>query len=281
MYVTGETFETPFDISSIPIVPREQADAEDRNLKMRSSQMPTLKAPSTSAARPSAGPSAAEAASSAAAAAQKYASQLATVPELKPYGALLKSSSEVELTESETEYVVTAIKHVFKEHLVLQFNVKNTLPETVLEDVSMITTPSEDEDVELEEDFIIPAAKLASDEPGVIYVSFKRTGEETNYATTSFTNVLKFTSKEIDPSSGKAEAEGYEDEYQVEDLELTGGDYILPAFAGSFDNIWEQVGAAGQEAVETYSLGTAVKGIQGTLYTIFYCILFLQLTADG
>jgi len=151
---------------------------------------------------------------------------------------------------------------VFKEHLVLQFNVKNTLPETVLEDVSMITTPAEDEDVELEEDFIIPAAKLASDEPGVIYVSFKRTGEETNYATTSFTNVLKFTSKEIDPSSGEAEAEGYEDEYQVEDLELTGGDYILPAFAGSFDNVWEQVGAAGQEAVETYSLGTAVKGIQ-------------------
>lgn len=28
-------------------------------------------------------------------------------------------------------------------------------------------------------------------------------------------NVLKFTVKEIDPSTGEAEEEGYEDEYQV------------------------------------------------------------------
>jgi coatomer protein complex subunit gamma len=113
----------------------------------------------------------------------------------------------------------------------------------------MITTPSdpesEDENVGLEEDFIIPALKLANEEIGTIYVSFKRTREESNYTTTTFTNVLKFTSKEIDPSTGEPEAQGFEDEYQVEDLELAGGDYIIPAFIGSFGNVWEQVRAAG------------------------------------
>jgi hypothetical protein len=34
-------------------------------------------------------------------------------------------------------------------------------------------------------------------------------------ATGKMMNVLKFTVKEIDPSSGEAEEEGYEDEYQV------------------------------------------------------------------
>lgn len=279
MYVTGDasTFSKPFDISSIPIVTRAEADAEDRSLKMRSATMPTLKAPSSGTPRPSAGPAAAaEAATTAAAASAQYVQQLSGVPELKPYGPLLKSSREVELTESETEYVVVAIKHIFKEHIVLQFNVKNTLTDTVLEDVSMITTPSDPEDggeVSLEEDFIIPAPKLGSDETGTIYVTFKRIGEESNYAITTFTNVLKFTSKEIDPSTGEPEDQGFEDEYQVEDLELTGGDYVVPAFAGSFGNVWEQVGAAGEEATETYSLGTAVKGIQGTISHLSFILL--------
>lgn len=34
--------------------------------------------------------------------------------------------------------------------------------------------------------------------------------------------------KEVDPSSGEVEDEGYEDEYQLEDLEITAADYIAP-----------------------------------------------------
>jgi coatomer protein complex subunit gamma len=110
--------------------------------------------------------------------------------------------------------------------------------------------------------------KLAQDEVGTIWVSFKRSAEE-GYPTGSFTNVLKFTSKEIDPASGKPEEEGYEDEYQVEDLELVSGDYLVPAFAGSWDNVWEQVGAAGEEATESYALGTGLRGIQGMYLSSF------------
>lgn len=88
------------------------ADAEDRTKKLTTAT-PTLKAPST-------GPkpiskTGAEAAATASAAAQKYAQQLQAIPEIAAYGGVLKSSSPVELTESETEYVVTAVKHIFKE----------------------------------------------------------------------------------------------------------------------------------------------------------------------
>lgn len=261
MYVTADdksTFNTPFDISSIPIVTREQADAEDRTKKL-TTVTPTLKAPKAgpTKAAPATG---AEAIASASAATQKYAQELMRIPEMKNYGSLLKSSSIVELTESETEYVVSAIKHIFKEHIVLQYEVKNTLPDTVIENVSVVATPAEEE--ELEEDFIIPAAKLATDEPGTIYVSFKKSGGEASFPVSSFSNSLKFTSKEIDPTTGEPEEGGYDDEYEVEALELTGSDYVIPAFAGNFSHIWEQVGANGEEADETLQL-SGVKSIAG------------------
>jgi coatomer subunit gamma len=79
---------------------------------------PTLKAPS---AGPKTSAKAADTASTTAAATQKYAQELQKIPELAAYGGVLKSSPVIELTESETEYVVKAIKHVFKEHVVLQF----------------------------------------------------------------------------------------------------------------------------------------------------------------
>src|ERR1700760_4039321 len=107
MYVTDsskETFATPFDLSKIPVVTREQADAEDRTKKLTTAT-PTLKAPSAGPKPVSRG--GVEAAASATAAAQKYAAQLQAIPELASYGGVLKSSSVIELTESETEYVVS------------------------------------------------------------------------------------------------------------------------------------------------------------------------------
>ena len=261
MYVTANdkaTFATAFDMSSVPVVTHEQALAEERTKKLTSAT-PTLKAPS-------AGPKKAQANGgvdgvvSATSDAQKHAQQLMRIPELKAHGTLLRSSSPVELTESETEYVVTAIKHIFKEHIVLQYDIKNTLPDTILEEVSVVATPAE-EDESLEEEFIIPVSRLPTDQPGTVYISFKK-NSNTAYPITSFTNILKFTSKEIDPTSGEPDETGYEDEYQVEDLELMGSDYVMPAFAGSFDHVWEQTGAHGDESSETLQL-TSIKSIAG------------------
>ena len=44
-----------------------------------------------------------------------------------PLGRAFNSSKEVALTETEMEYVVTCVKHVFESHIVLQFSVLNTI----------------------------------------------------------------------------------------------------------------------------------------------------------
>ena len=64
-----------------------------------------------------------------------YAGVLAGVPQLAALGAPFLSSEAQMLTEEETEYSVSLVKHVFEAHLVLQFNCTNTVAEQVLEDV--------------------------------------------------------------------------------------------------------------------------------------------------
>lgn len=82
--------------------------------------------------------------------------------------------------------------------------------------------PSEDSG--LTEDFIIPQPSLTSAEsPGLVYVSFTR-NDPSDFAVGAFTCTLKFISKEVDPTSGQPEEEGYDDEYQVEELDLSAGD---------------------------------------------------------
>jgi hypothetical protein len=113
----------------------------------------------------------------------------------------------------------------------------------------------------LKEDFIIPIPELRSSTlPGIVYVSFTRLDPE-EYSLASFACTLKFISKEVDPSSGEPEEEGYDDEYQLEEVELgAGGDYIVPSYA-TFTSEWEQLQGKAT-ATETFSLG-AMDGIKG------------------
>jgi coatomer subunit gamma len=266
MYVTSDNknvFSKAFDLSTIPVVSHEQALAEERTKKLHTAT-PTLKAPSTGPIKPQLN-GAAERGAATAATTQKYEEAFKRIPELKAYGPVLKSSPVIELTESETEYVVTAVKHILKRHIVLQYDIKNTLPDTVLEDVSIIATPAEEDEPSLEEDFLIPAPKLSTNEPGTVYVAFKKLeSPSSTFPITTFSNILKFTSKEIDPSTGEPDANGYDDEYEVDGLDLSGADYVVPAFAGSFDHVWEGVGANNnaEEASETLQLGN-MKSLSG------------------
>ncbi|KAJ8702064.1 coatomer subunit gamma [Pleurotus ostreatus] len=246
-----------FDVSSVPKISRAQAAQEAaRPSTLDTIGIPTSKASTSDSPAP---PTQAERQSA-------YAEQLAEVPELSSYGPVLNSSSTpAQLTESETEYQVTCVKHIFKEHIVFQFNISNTLPDTVLEGVSVFMQPQSD-DAGLTEDFIIPLPSLsAATSPGIVYVSFTRESPET-YTIASFQCTLKFVSKELDPSTGEPEEEGYEDEYQLEEVELSaGGDYIVPSYA-TFGAEWDRL-KSGPNATETFAL-SAMESIKAACDSI-------------
>lgn len=94
-----------------------------------------------------------------------YAEQLAAVPQIAALGTVFKSSMPVELTESETEYYVRCIKHVFAEHLVFQFDCTNTLNDQILEDA--VVQMENGEGFEVVQ--TVAASKLAYNQPATTY----------------------------------------------------------------------------------------------------------------
>ncbi|GAA5866440.1 hypothetical protein JCM3774_004684 [Rhodotorula dairenensis] len=243
--------EQPFDLTAVPKVSKEQVLEQARASRKDAIDVVAMTSEASGSTTPAA------AAASASETQSAYAKQLAEVPEFAEYGSVLKSTPKpVELTERETEYVVSAVKHVFAEHVVFQFNVRNTVEAVHLENVVVVMQPAEEG--ELVEDFIIPVQSLGPNSDGVVYVSFSRTNPGA-YATGAFGNTLRFISKEIDPESGEPEEDGYDDEYQLEELDLGAADYIVPSYA-AFATEWDRLRSAAS-VQETFAL-TALDSLK-------------------
>lgn len=191
-----------------------------------------------------------------------YAEQLAAIPDFANLGPLFKSSTlPIELTESETEYMVRCIKHTYSRYIVFQFDCTNTLNDQVLEKVTVSMEPSDGFEVLK----CIPCAKLSYDTPGTTY-TLVRLPEDPTSVTGTFSCTLKFLVKDCDPNTGEADEEGYDDEYVLEDVEVAVGDHVQKVMKPNFGASWEEVGPD-NEMEDTYALSTmktledAVKNI--------------------
>lgn len=68
----------------------------------------------------------------------------------------------------------------------------------------------------------------------------------------AFTNTLTFEVKDCDPTTGEADPEGYNDEYQVEDIEVTTSDYIRASYISNFAEEYENLVEG--EIIDTFAL---------------------------
>jgi len=180
-----------------------------------------------------------------------FVEKLAAVPELQKLnlGHLFRSSQPVELTESETEYTVAVIKHVFPGHIVLQFDCINTLADQLLEQVRVELELGEGWDLVTE----VMAPALQYNVGGTIYCVIS-TPEDLSDCVTTIAANLKFTVKDCDPNTGEPDSdEGYDDEYQLEDIEIAVADYVQRVMKGNFGAAWEELGQE-NELEDTFSL---------------------------
>ncbi|XP_076343062.1 coatomer subunit gamma-2-like isoform X2 [Tachypleus tridentatus] len=192
-----------------------------------------------------------------------FAEQLASVAELAAVGLgpLFKSSQPVELTESETEYVVHCIKHTFPNHIVLQFNCINTLNDQILENVQVEVEPSEGFELVCN----VPCSKLPYNVTGTTYTCLRLPDDAIMVAGT-FSNTLKYLVKDCDPNIGEADEEGYEDEYILEDLEVTVTDHVQKTVKPNFAAAWEELGPD-NELEDTFAL-TSMKTMEESIKNI-------------
>ncbi|KAF8768520.1 hypothetical protein HU200_007530 [Digitaria exilis] len=90
-----------------------------------------------------------------------------------------------------------------------------------------------------------PLESLPYDSPGQTFVLLK---------SQKVLWVDSFVVFQVDPSTGEAEDDGVEDEYQLEDLEIVSADYMLKVGVSNFRNAWESMDPE-SERVDEYGLG--------------------------
>uniref|UniRef100_A0A8D0UET3 Coatomer subunit gamma n=1 Tax=Sus scrofa TaxID=9823 RepID=A0A8D0UET3_PIG len=180
-----------------------------------------------------------------------FQEQLAAIPEFMNLGPLFKSSEPVQLTEAETEYFVRCVKHMFTHHVVFQFDCTNTLNDQLLEKVTVQVEPSDSYEVLC----CIPAASLPYNQPGICYTLVRLPDDDSIAAAGTFSCTMKFTVRDCDPDTGVPAEEGYDDEYVLEDLEVTVSDHIQKVLKPNFAAAWEEVGDT-FEKEETFALSS-------------------------
>jgi coatomer subunit gamma len=178
------------------------------------------------------------------------ASIIYAIPELASLGRAFRSCPPVPLTESETEYVVTCTKHIFPKHVVLQFSVQNTIEDQRLDNVTVLIDDSDSE-------IFTASGEIAGN--GITYGSTKNcfTVLERNMdaalAPSTFTCELRFTVVQVDPATGEEEGDKFEEEYPLEDLEVSTADFMAKVSVPDFRKAWEAIGND-NEVLEKYAL---------------------------
>jgi coatomer protein complex subunit gamma len=154
-------------------------------------------------------------------------------------------------SESETEYVVRCIKHIFPAHCVLQFDCTNTLNDQLLENVqAALELPDGYELVDT-----LKLERLEYNVPGTFYVILATPEDMSEWAGT-VSATLKFVVKDCDPTTGEPDTdEGYPDEYLLEDLDISVADFVQRAAKANFGAAWEELGPT-NELEDTYALSS-------------------------
>ncbi|KAI2503067.1 coatomer subunit alpha [Fragilaria crotonensis] len=172
------------------------------------------------------------------------------IPELAALGRTFRSSQPVQLTESETEYVVQCIKHIFPNHVVLQFTVQNTIEEQRLDNVTVVLDDSDAEAFNVSGE--IAADGIAYGETKSCFAVLER---DANLALSPCTMAceLRFTVVQVDPTTGDAEGDTFEEEYPLEDLEISTADFMAKVSVPDFRKAWDAVGND-NEVLEKFAL---------------------------
>jgi len=175
---------------------------------------------------------------------------LSKLPQFVHIGQRFSSSKRAALSESGTEYEVTCIKHVYASHLLLQFSVNNTLEDQLLENVTVAVDIASAPGLAFESE--LPCPKVPYGTPGDAFLCLRRVE---GLPIGSFPCTLKFVVKDVDPAKGEPDDDetGYDDEYNLEELEIAAADFMKRVPVLDFREAWDTIGN-GCEVVETFSL---------------------------
>jgi coatomer protein complex subunit gamma len=182
------------------------------------------------------------------------AAEMYKIPELAALGRVFRSTPPVELTESETEYVVSYIKHVMDDHIVLEFTITNTIADQLLTDTCVkLEQVDSTESYEIVTSVSAPILRCGTTARSWLVL---RSRSDSRFGVAAhFMAELKFRVVEVDPVTGEIEGdeEGFQEEYPLEDVEFSTADFVAKANIGEFRQVWDSLDKS-QEVLQKFSL---------------------------
>lgn len=193
----------------------------------------------------------------------KYLSELSAFPQLANLiskARIVKSSTPEMLTPAETEYQVKLTKHIFSNNIIiLQFDCCCSLTEVLHRNVIVKFKGIEGFEIAC----TIPIEELKPNVQAPTYVALRATDGLVTCEMSCFLDFDVFT---YDAASGDVDPDGYKDQYELNDLEITLADFLskyrqlvpTTVLTGSeFARLWESdkfKSENGGEVVERYAL---------------------------
>lgn len=238
VHITSENKSAAFDVTVLPSEESYRATMKAQ-AALAETKKPTPGVPGKAAAVAEATGHAAEAkATTAASELMKIVSQFGD-----DTGPLQHTCRPKYLTETEAEYTVQVIKHMFKNHIVLELYVSNTVQGIALENIEVkLTGLAESGWVHVGDSTI---GKLNYGDNGSAYVCLKSVGGETdevNVRCGTLGASLKYLVYEGEDDVG------YEDGFPLEKIVISMADYMSPKALpqGQHKSLWEEMSKAAE-----------------------------------
>jgi len=177
--------------------------------------------------------------------------QIRGIPQLASLGKIIKSSDKIELTESETEYVVECVKHITDDnHILLECSITNTVSDQLLKNVRVSLNST---DATYTTVLSIPIPVLQYNTSAQTWVLLKPEADAVFGSPAQFVAELEFFVLEGEIDEIDPDEEGFAEEYPLEDLEISIADFMIHSKITNFREEWESIPRT-QEILQKYAL---------------------------
>ncbi|CAJ0945500.1 unnamed protein product, partial [Mesorhabditis belari] len=230
-YVEEKKFDKPFDMRVVPIAAQPITHTEKPKPKLADPEDLKPKAPKK----------------------PEHSERLGALPQLAQLGPLFHSSSNIPLNDSVSEYTVQMIKHTFTNHIVLQFDCRNTVEDQRLVEVAVVLEEQGDEpEWQITDRIDIDALPYGETRSAYLVLEYPDSGAVVG----QFECSLKFKVKDVDPKTGEPESDDtYDDQYVLEEVDIGVSDSVQPLVRQHFNAGWEKLEGAA-EIDQTFALSS-------------------------
>lgn len=168
---------------------------------------------------------------------------------LRQLGAPLRSIEPILLTDPDSDYAVSVIKHLTPMNIILQFRIHNTMDSGSFVNVTIMC---DTKDLEVEPKFAIPISRIL---PGAVqYAYVVLEYEEDAFPSGEVSSHMRFTVREAGDEDDEMGSSEDLEECPLETFDVEISDFLSPlALDGTFEEKWEAAKAE-EETAGTYEL---------------------------